>query len=412
MRPSLAKLLLIAFSLTVGAATALASTWYVDGVNGDDANDCKSPAAACGTIGHAILLSAPGDSIQIAAATYQENLTIAFDLTLNGASASKTIIDADYNADVIVALGTTAHVVLSNLTMQRGSGTRGGGVLNSGIMTISNCVITGNVAGAGGGIYNDGTLTISTSAITGNFAAGTYSVAGGGIYNLGTLTINNSTLSKNSGTPAFVYGGAIVNGGTVAIDNSTLSGNSANGSTGGAGGAIDTSAGTVTITNSTISGNSASAIFGGGGLYVEGGTVEISNSTIAGNSSATPGGGISVVGGTVTTQNSIVANNKVGGNCSGAVASNGHNLSSDKTCNFSGTGDLNKKNPKLGPLRNNGGPTQTMALKAKSPAIDAGNPAGCTDTLGNLLTTDQRGDPRPDNGETACDLGAYENQTP
>lgn len=56
----------------------------------------------------------------------------------------------------------------------------------------------------------------------------------------------------------------------------------------------------VTITNSTFSGNTASAVFGGGGLYVEGGTVEISNSTFNGNSSAVPGGGISGAGGTVT----------------------------------------------------------------------------------------------------------------
>lgn len=408
MRPSLAKLLLIALSLAL-PTTALASTWYVDGNNGSDSNDCKSPATACASIGHAISLSASGDSIVIAAATYQENLTIPFSLTLTGAKATTTIIDGGYNADVVVSLGTSAQVGLANLTILRGSGTRGGGVLNAGTMTISSSIISGNIAGAGGGIYNSGTLTISTSTISGNFAASTYSAAGGGIYNNGSLTINNSTLTKNSGTPAFVYGGAILNGGTLAINNSTLSGNSANGSTGGAGGAIDTGAGTVTITNSTISGNSASAIFGGGGIYAEGGTVEISNSTISGNSSAVPGGGISNTGATVVLQNSIVAGSHKGGNCYGTMTSNGYNLSSDRTCNFSHTGDLNKTNPKLGPLHNNGGPTQTMALKTGSQAIDAGNPSGCTDNLGQLLTTDQRGQPRPDKEDAGgCDMGAYE----
>jgi hypothetical protein len=66
----------------------------------------------------------------------------------------------------------------------------------------------------------------------------------------------------------------------------------------------------------------------------------------------------------------------------------------------------------LGALGNNGGPTQTMALKNGSPALDAGNPAGCRDFAGNLLRTDQRGLPRPGGAErTGCDMGAYESQT-
>ena len=68
--------------------------------------------------------------------------------------------------------------------------------------------------------------------------------------------------------------------------------------------------------------------------------------------------------------------------------------------------------PKLGPLQNNGGPTQTMALLAGSPAIDTGNPAGCTDGKGHLLITDQRGLPRPDTEDShGCDMGAYERQS-
>ena len=408
MRRYYPKLLLILLSV---APAALASTWYVDGVNGDDTFDCKSKTNACATIGHALSLSASGDSVMIAAATYQENISIPFNLQLIGAKAATTIIDGGYNGDVVASY-STAPVGLTNLTIRKGSGSHGGGVLNGGQMTITSCIISGNVAGAGGGIYNSGTLTITTSTITGNYAASTYSAAGGGIYNNGTLTINNSTLSKNAGTPNFVYGGAILNSGTLTINNSTLNGNSASGSTGGAGGAIDTSAGTVMITNSTIAGNSASAVFGGGGLYIEGGTVEISNSTISGNSSPVPGGGISNTGATVTLQNSIVAGSLKGGNCYGTITSHGYNLSSDHTCNFSKTGDLNGTNPKLGGLRNNGGPTQTMALPTGSPAIDAGNPSGCSDSVGQLLTTDQRGQPRPDKEDTGgCDMGAYERPT-
>ena len=57
-------------------------------------------------------------------------------------------------------------------------------------------------------------------------------------------------------------------------------------------------------------------------------------------------------------------------------------------------------------------PAQTMALLPGSPAIDAGNPSGCTDSVGQLLTTDQRGQPRPDKEDTGgCDMGAYERPT-
>jgi hypothetical protein len=73
---------------------------------------------------------------------------------------------------------------------------------------------------------------------------------------------------------------------------------------------------------------------------------------------------------------------------------------------------MNNINPLLGPLANNGGPTQTMALLPGSPAIDSGNPSGCTDGLGHLLKTDQRGDPRPNIEDTGgCDRGAYERQS-
>jgi hypothetical protein len=68
--------------------------------------------------------------------------------------------------------------------------------------------------------------------------------------------------------------------------------------------------------------------------------------------------------------------------------------------------------PKLSPLQNNGGPTQTHALLAGSPAIDAGNPNGCLDSTGAPLQIDQRGLPRTTDGNgdgrAACDIGAVE----
>jgi hypothetical protein len=93
------------------------------------------------------------------------------------------------------------------------------------------------------------------------------------------------------------------------------------------------------------------------------------------------------------------------------MKSNGYNLSSDNTCSLDGPGDMNNTDPKLGTLGDDGGPTQTIPLLSGSPAIDAGNPSGCTDSSGHLLTTDQRGYPRPDPEDTGgCDMGAYEEQ--
>jgi len=195
----------------------------------------------------------------------------------------------------------------------------------------------------------------------------------------------------------------------LTISNSTISGNSANEA-----GGID-SRGTLTISNSTISGNSAYFTRGnaiGGGISASSGTL-ISNSTISGNSAygslGSTGGGIY---GTATLQNSIVANSPSGGNCYGTMTSNGYNMSSDGTCNFNSSGDLNNTDPKLGTLGNYGGPTQTIPLLSGSPAIDAGNPNGCTNSNGVLLKTDQRGQPRPDKEDIGgCDMGAYERQT-
>lgn len=149
----------------------------------------------------------------------------------------------------------------------------------------------------------------------------------------------------------------------------------------------------------------------GGGIGNEG-TLTLSNSTISGNT-GDYGAGIGNYRGITVLQNSIVATNSTG-NCylRSPITSNGYNLSSDHTCNFSNSSDRNNINPKLGPLQNNGGPTQTMALLPGSPAIDAGNPTGCKDNTGHLLTSDQRGMPRPDKEDkTGCDVGAYESQS-
>ena len=395
--------LLLALFLAV-IPTALASTtWYADGVNGNDGNDCKSSTTACKTIGHAISLASSGDSVFVAAATYTENLTISISLKLIGASAATTIIDGGAVNTVVTISSATASVFLSKFTIRNGKKGNsfvggGGGIFNDGgTLTVTNSIVTGNSVSAGyfaangGGVYNSGTLTISNSTLSENrvWGSGTVraSANGGGIYNVGTLTINNSTLSSNSAISSDSYGGAPSEGGGIYLG------------------------GPTTINDSTLSGNNAGGRQAGygGGIYNVGGTLTISSSTLSGNTANILGGGIF---GAATLQNSIVANSPVSGDCFGTVTSNGYNLSSDGTCNFSGPGDLNKTDPMLGPLQNNGGPTQTQALLSGSPAIDAGNPNGCTDGSGHVLKTDQRGAPRPDKEDTGgCDMGAYEKQT-
>jgi len=397
------KLISVA-ALVLFAPTVMASnTWYVDGVSGSDSNTCISPTIACKTIGHAISLAASGDTIMVAGANYIGTLVIGISLHIVGCApcTNATVIEGfggprDILPPMVNISNATAHVSLSNLTITGGFSGRGGGVYNQGVLTLNAVTIRGNIAYGfspnGGGIANFGTLIINHSTISGNIARGNIGemnthAFGGGIANYGALTINNSTITENSAGGYYAGGGGIVSSGTLMINNSTFSGNSVAGQLIGRGGGIYNT-GTLTISSSTLSGNSASATLS---TLVAGGIFNL---------------------GTSTFQNTIVANSTHGGNCSGTVTSHGYNVSSDGTCNLSGPGDLNNHDPLLGPLQNNGGPTHTMALLSGSPAIDSGNPNGCTDGNGHLLTTDQRGMPRPDKEDIGrCDIGAYERQS-
>ena len=373
---TIGTLLLMAQFLAVNQNALAITTWYVNGLHGSDLNSCKSPQTPCKTIGRAISHSVSGDSIMVAAAIYKENLTIAFNLTITGAGAQATIVDGHQAGAVVTIRNTNAHVSLSGLTISNGSGSNlgGGGIYNAGVLTITNSTVSGNKSndsvhlggGVGGGINNAGTLTVIQSTVSGNnvsrFNVGA-EAAGGGIYNTGGLTLTNSTISGNNVVdywPAGVtYGGGIANeNGTLQLNNSTISANVSK---------YGTPFGTVPGY--------------GGGIY---------------NSGANTA---------VVLQNSVFGN-AYGGNCYRAVRSEGYNISGDTTCHLNGPGDMNNRDPKLGLLQNNGGPTQTMALQPGSPAILAGNPSGCTDGRGHRLEIDQRSYPRPKQG--ACDMGAYE----
>ncbi len=388
----------------------------------------------------------PGDNtINFDASLAGETVTLtAGELDLTSTTGATTIDATDLTGGVTVSgnnasrvfdIGSGATVSVSGMRIAGGNvdvvdySSGGGGIENTGALTITDCTIFGNSAYLGGGITNLGRLTITNSAIDGN---STTSYDGGGVYNGGTLTITNSTIDGNSSpyvaggisnagnltiTNSTIDGnsttsydaGGIYNGGTLTITNSTIDGNSSHRDGGGIG-----NSGTITITDSTISGNSAGGF--GGGICNWSGTITVYDNTVADNS-ASYGGGIyndNASGATTTLANTIVAANAattVGPDIDGTVTAD-YCLIKDTTnatinTDYPGS-NITGVDPLLGPLADNGGPTQTMALLPGSPAIDAGSNALAVDSDGNPLTTDQRGCPRIANGRV--DIGAYETQ--
>jgi CSLREA domain-containing protein len=235
--------------------------------------------------------------------------------------------------------------------------------------------ITGGVSDFGGGIFHDAddaTLFLGRSTVRGN-----QSESGGGIVaQRGPLNVQESTISNNRAPDG--QGGGIY-----------ISGPAPN-----------------TITNTTVSGNQSR--FGGGIDTYE--PVTITDSTIAFNTAQQPGGGLHVSGGLgpYTLKNTIVSNNKSDfadfNNCQAAggpdsFASEGNNLEKGTSCDFDQPSDINA-GPRLGDLANNGGPTNTHALLADSPAINAGGDP--------FPPTDQRGVARPQG--FANDIGAFEKE--
>jgi hypothetical protein len=266
-------------------------------------------------------------------------------------------------------------------------------------------ITKGRTTGAGGCILNNGELTLTDSTVS-----GCVSTKGGGIDNHGVLTITNSTISGNraelDNAGGGGYGGGIFNSdGTLNIIRSTISHNTS----GRAGGGIDDGY-TVLLETSTVAYNTT---FGwGGGINVDdGGQASIFGSTIYGNIATTSGGNIHNTTAPIKLHASIVAGGyaPIGNDISGTVISFsvGYNLIGDREdAMITSDGGTMPRNlsgsPKVGPLQENGGPTQTIALLPGSRAIDYIPLNACP------ATTDQRGVKRPDENESKCDIGAYE----
>jgi parallel beta-helix repeat protein len=300
--------------------------------------------------------------------------------------------NSDNSYHVVTGSGTYPTAVLDGFTVTSGNANgssaaaqdRGGGMYNrGGSPTVGYCTFSGNFADYGGGMCNEWSSdpVVAKCTFNGNFAY----QGGGGMYNEGYSdpTLANCTFSDN-----FAYSGG--------------------------GGMYNRLHSDPTLANCTFSDNFAYS--GGGGMYNEGDSDPIlTNCTFSGNSAYSDAGGIhNEADSHPTLRNAIVANSSESSDCSGdgTITSQGHNLDSDGTCGLAAGGDLSNTDPLLGPLQDNGGPTLTHRLLAGSPAIDGGDPAGCTDPWGIPLTTDQRGAQRPADGDcdtvAVCDIGAYE----
>jgi CSLREA domain-containing protein len=352
-------------------------------------------------------LNSDGDC-SIREAIQAANTNAAVDVCVAGA-ADPTVDVIDFTVTGTIALASTLPSISevltvdgpgpAGLTITGGGAVRvlevsGGTTLNLEGVTVANGFAD---SPGGGGILNNGALMVTNSTVSGNSASGgsgSSTATGGGIWSGGTVTLNTSTVSGNSVGGFGGGGGIYIAGGTVTVNDSAVSGNSAS-----SGGGIF-NFGTLTLTSSTVSSNTVAA--SGGGIHNGGGTVTLDSSTISSNMLGSSGGGISFNTGTLTLRNTIVANNQ-GAQCAvfaGSLTSAGHNMSSDGTCGLTGAGDQPNTDPQLGPLADNGGPTQTHALLPGSPAIDAGS-GDCPPPA-----TDQRGVTRPQ--VAACDIGAVE----
>ena len=345
-------------------------------------------------------------------------LSITKAVSIIGPGAGTLTISGN-NDNRIFAVGTSSNLSLvaaiSGLTITNGNAksasidSYGGGLVNFGTTTVSNCTFANNVAAAGGAISSEGTLTLNSCTFSGN----TGTSDGGAIYNYhgsGILTVNNSTFLNNT---TGADGGGIRSNVQMVLNGCTFNGNFAS-SQGGGLSASDTKA---TVTNCTFVNNSAGSE--GGGIEIESGTraATFVNDTITGNrvrtSSSGTGGGVRADF-SATFENTIVAGNFRG--ASGNTADDvGGSLSSSSSYNLIGTGgsgglrngsnnnQVGVANPGLGVLANNGGPTQTIPLLPGSPAIGQGSNAFVT-----AGETDQRGLPRIVNG--TVDIGAFEVQ--
>jgi hypothetical protein len=323
-----------------------------------------------------------------------------------------------------------ASVKLIGLSVSGGSAVNtfsyaaaGGAVINQGALSILECSFLSNSAGFycafpdegmcrsynlgfGAAIFSSGTLEVDRSSFVGNFIG--HSGSGGAIFSTGSLLVRRSLFEGNE---AQGCGHHLCATGPTTVVDTTFS---------DAYGLFDVAYAlevvleipeelpSLSMKNVTIWGNENydNLPIPGGGLYLNRVTASLDNVTIARNGPV----GIAASFSTLTIRNSIIATNRDSDiACSNStIESNGYNIIGKITGDCSVVGASTAADPLLGPLQYNGGPVLTLTAfpGPGSPAINAGDPFGCRDGLGNLITSDQRGVRRPIGPR--CDLGAVE----
>jgi predicted outer membrane repeat protein len=410
---------------TVGISNLTFSHGRAAGNGGGISNSGMLTLTAC-NFDHDVAGHAGGGLVSLTGTTTLVGCTFNHDSAVDGggifAIGVLTMTNCNLSNDVASGVGggglwveTNCTATVTGCTFNNDSapGQDGGAVFVDKLSTATfrNCTFTNNSAVLGGGaLCTDGNCTVKMTkcTISNNTAA-----TGGGVCNAGSnvvltqCTLSNDTVGVGGG------GGGFSNGGTATVAGCTFNNDSAD----SGGGMFNR--GPATVTNCTFANNTAIGA-GGGGIYnasLSGQTVtlKVTYCTIADNSLVRgSGGGIFNDAGTVLTLiNTIVAENTAptsGPDVFGSISTADHDLIGDGTGativtdrggNLVGGNGNPVIDPRLGPLQNNGGPTQTMALLADSPAIghanDAVDPA-----------TDQRGHKRTDHFGLATDIGAFE----
>ena len=420
-------------AVLIGLAIVPAGAW-ADGytVNTLDDNaatstECAGAPSDC-SLRQAVDKVRPGDTISFSV-TGKITLNAAngplqvgdAGVTINGPGASGLAIDGG-GAVQILRVGAS-DVTITGLTFQNGQATapagsdaEGGAIFDSslGKLTViadafvNNTAQGSSTANVGGAIATDnifvrntggGFLVVKDSSFTNNSATGTGTVQGGAIFTWAVLSIDRSTFvgnaaSSTNGQPT--DGGAIfATGLSVSIERSTLTDNSAISSTTppsyvgqGYGGALAVQVTGGTLVDDTFDGNTAGFLAGA----IRGAPSLVAYGTIFWKNYRLDALGVPI-------------NSDCDTYLANYASTTSYNLG-PSNCSAHPTGPA--ADPMLGPLADNGGPTQTQAITPSSAAYGAVPAAVCRSAP--FLQADQRGLPRPGNGKTNCDIGAYEFQ--
>jgi CSLREA domain-containing protein len=336
------------------------------------------------------------------------DLDILGPITIKVRGDGRATIDGNDFDRVIEVQGTlhAGRLVIQNGSSdlgEPGNDNHGGGVLvtETGRLVLRSSTVRFNeptAGGVGGGIMSRGVADIANVAVNHNDA--TY---GGGLSLFdGTSVVRRSTVAGNEAL--YAGGGLYLIGGDALITGSTISDNSSTSNSGQGGGGVYTYVGigeaSWRFINDTISGNSSA--LSGSGIFAHAGTPELNAVTVTKNHADFDGNNVgagAVAGSSLYFKNSIVAGNLATdpafADCNGGTPI-GHNLVGVGTGCSTTEDTIARMDPKLKPLGDYGGPTETHALKPDSAAIGrAGKSAPAKD---------QRGVKRDANP----DLGAFE----